>query len=91
MNLDNMTVTQLRELRARIDNAIATKQAEAKAALRKQFAAMAEEIGSDLSDVVGGKRRARGAMAWRDPKTGVEWSGRGRRPKNFDQSRAIEL
>lgn len=91
MNLDNMTTKQLRELRGRIDNMIATKQAETKVALRQQFAEMAQEIGCDLSDVVGGKRRARSAMAWRDPKTGVEWSGRGRRPKNFDASRAIEL
>lgn len=94
MNLDKMTCKALRELRDQIDAAIEKRTEREKAALRVKFAEMAAEAGVSLSDIAGQrstKRRAARLSRFRDSKTNVEWSGRGRYPKNFDKARAVEI
>lgn len=93
MNLDGMNTKQLRAFRDRIDAAISAKQAKAKTDLRDQFKAMAADAGLSLSDLVGGTvpRRSAKVMKWRDKKTGIEWSGHGRRPLRFDMKNAEPL
>jgi len=89
MKLEGMTAKDLRLLRERIDAVIVRKQQEAKAALRQQFAEMAFQADIDIKELFGTRKTTgRPSAKWRDPKTGVLWSGRGRRPDNYDHARA---
>lgn len=94
MNIDTMTVKQLRALREKIDFVLIQKQQHEKAALKERFAAMAAEVGLTLADFVGSKpakRNGKAGNGYRDRVTGVIWSGRGRPPFKFDKSRAEPL
>lgn len=91
-NLDNMPTRDLRILRERIILKIETKQAEARRNLKAEFTTLARERGFDLSDIVGGKAfKVKAAAKFRDSKSGVLWSGRGRMPKGFDRNRAVPV
>ncbi len=93
MNLDGMNTKQLRAFRDKIDATISAKQAKAKTDLHDKFKAMAADAGLSLSDLVGGtvSRKSSKVMKWRDKKTGIEWSGHGRRPLRFDMKNAEPL
>ena len=89
MQLEKMTVKQLRLLREKIEAAIETK-----AKLREQFAKMATDAGTSLEEMAGSgtkkKRQSRMTLtARRDPVTGVTWTGIGRTPANFDKARSV--
>ncbi|NMG42304.1 H-NS histone family protein [Aromatoleum toluvorans] len=53
VNLSNYTLTQLKQLRARIENEIARQQSAGKDALLKKLKRMAREQGLSLADVLG--------------------------------------
>ena len=92
MQLEKMTVKQLRLLRERIDAAIETKTVETKAKLREQFAKMAADAGTSLDEMVGGRKKGKAGRSGaprRDPVTGVTWAGIGRTPANFDKARSV--
>lgn len=92
MNLNGMTTKQLRVLRNRIDDLIVMKQQAAKTELKAQFSAMASDAGLSLSDLISGKpSKSKRPMLWRDKKTGVKWTGRGRMPFNFEKARAEKI
>jgi hypothetical protein len=95
ITLDGMTARELRGLRDRIDATIETKQKEAKAKLRDEFAALCVEHGTTLAEVAGTAkqtgRRPMNLTAWRDKKTGAIWRGIGRYPPLFDKARAEPL
>ncbi len=94
--LEKMTVRELRDLKARIDTAIASRQAKDRAELKQKMIALAEEAGLSLDDVIGGTRRAgRGkgtvAVKYRHPDDAtLTWTGRGRRPRWLDGISNIE-
>lgn len=89
IDLDTLSLSDLRDLRSRVDRAIASfedrKRKEALARLEEQ----AREMGFSLADLTGAgrKRRAggaapgKGAAKYANPANPSEtWSGRGRRP-----------
>lgn len=87
IDIDNMSLDDLRALKTRVDRAIASFDARR----RKEALAAAEraarELGFNLSDLTGAGRGRRGASgAERAPKyinpqdATQTWSGRGRRP-----------
>jgi DNA-binding protein H-NS len=86
---ENMTHTELTELRSRIDRLMERKRTEAKASLREKITQMARAHGMSMQDVLGGKtRNGRGggkgivAIKYRDPKNPANtWTGRGRTPR----------
>lgn len=94
--LEKMTVKELRELKSRIDSAIAARQSKDRAELKQKMIALAEEAGLSLDEVIGGGRRgARGkgtvAVKYRHPDdASMTWTGRGRRPRWLDGVSNIE-
>ncbi len=94
--IEKMTVKELRELKARIDQAIAARQSKDRAELRQKMIALAEEAGLSLDDVIGsGRRGVRGkgsvAVKYRHPDdASMTWTGRGRRPRWLDGISNIE-
>jgi DNA-binding protein H-NS len=94
--LEKMTVKELRELKSRIDAAIASRQAKDRAELKQKMIALAEEAGLSLDDVIGGGRRggkSKGTVAvkYRHPDdASMTWTGRGRRPRWLDGVSNIE-
>lgn len=94
--LDKMNVKELRELKSRIDSAIAARQSKDRAELKLKMVALAEEAGLTLDDIIGGKRggvRNKGSVAvkYRHPDDAtMTWTGRGRRPRWMDGVSNIE-
>lgn len=95
--LEKMSVKELRDLKARIDAAITARQSRDKIELRQKMAALAEEAGMSLDDVLGGARKgSRGgkgsvAIKYRHPDNSTwTWTGRGRRPKWLEGATNIE-
>lgn len=94
--LDKLNVKELRDLKTRIDAAIASRQSKDRAELKQKMIALAEEAGLTLDDVMGGPRRAgRGkgsvAVKYRHPDdANLTWTGRGRRPRWLDGISNIE-
>lgn len=94
--LDKMNVKELRELKSRIDSAIAARQSKDRAELRLKMVELAEEAGLTLDDIIGGKRggvRSKGSVAvkYRHPDdANMTWTGRGRRPRWMDGVSNIE-
>lgn len=82
MNLEKMSVAELRSIQARLPHAIKAKEREALAEVKAKMSAMAEKQGLTLAEIIGNggsKRRAAIAAKYRSP-DGQTWSGRGRRP-----------
>lgn len=86
--IKHMSLEELVELRALIDDQINSKQKEQKKALVSEFKAMAAKLGLSLEDVVGlesGKTRKNSgqkvAPKFRHPQNPeLTWTGRGRKP-----------
>ena len=84
--IEKMNVKELRELQDRIEETIKSAMVRDRNELRAKLAALAEEHGLSLQDVLGtGKgRKSSGPVAikFQNPKNPSEtWSGRGRRPR----------
>lgn len=81
--VDNMSLSELTALEARIAKLKAEKQGAEKAELKAKIAAMAKEAGFTMDELFGdGRRRGKGSVAvkYRD-KDGNTWTGRGRQPR----------
>lgn len=81
--LDKMSVAELKDLRSRIDQAIAERQSAERVQLRQKLEAMAAESGFSLGDLMGNARKGRPvAIKYRNPKDASQtWTGRGRPPR----------
>lgn len=97
MKLEKMTLADLRTFLRKVESQIPKTEAREKAALRAEFAQIAEARGlrlSDMMDEVGrAKSKPRGPrvipVKYRNPANPEQqWSGRGRRPHWFDPQRA---
>jgi DNA-binding protein H-NS len=96
--LEKMNVKELRDLRSKIDTAIAARQSKDKAELKQKMQELAEEAGLSLEEVLGsgGRRGARGGkgsvpVKYRHPDdSSMTWTGRGRRPKWLEGIANIE-
>ena len=94
MKLEKLTVKELTALKAQIDKRLPEAKREAIATARDQVAEVAKKHGFDLKDLItspSGKKRKRAIKRWKDQKTGVIYMGVGRKPDNFDMSRAVQI
>lgn len=84
VQLDKLTIKDLKELRSKVDRAIASRQTDERNNLKERFREMAEEAGLSLNEVFGGGRSTKGrtvAAKFANPENPSEtWSGRGRQP-----------
>jgi DNA-binding protein H-NS len=91
VNIEKMSLSELKNTLARVEAEIPRAKAREAQAVREQVTKLLEAKGLKLSDVMGDSgsaRRSTGArkvaIKFRDPKSGAEWSGRGRHPRWFD-------
>ena len=83
-NIENMSLSELSALQARIERAKQEKQSSERVALRQRMNDLAKQHGFDLHDLIGGRRKGKGKVAikYRDPKNPTNtWTGRGRTPR----------
>lgn len=86
IDLSSLSVRELKDLRLKLDAAIAEREKLERAELKAKMAAIAADAGFSLDELVGGKKgRAGGkgmsAVKYRNPESPDEtWTGRGRRP-----------
>lgn len=90
LDLENLSLEELKTLRKDVDAAIASfeqrKKAEARAALEEK----AKELGFSLDEILRVKgRKGKVAAKYRNPENPSQtWSGRGRRPKWLEEALA---
>ena len=87
MNIDSMTLPELKKLQKDLQRAIDSYAARQKAAAMAELEARAKELGFSLAELTGaaatkGKTRTPVAPKYRNPKNSSEtWTGRGRKPR----------
>lgn len=93
INVESMSLADLKALNAKVSDAIVKAREREKSALKQEMAALAASHGLKLSEIFEAKstRRAVNLTPWKDKKTGVLWSGRGRYPHGFEKARAEQL
>ena len=95
VNLEVLSLADLKSLNAKVEDAMAAAKEREKAALKAEMQALAAKRGLSLSEILGtskpGPRKVINLTPWKDKKTGATWAGRGRYPPNFDKSRAAPL
>ena len=100
MNVEKLSLTELKALHARIATALPIVRARELAAVRQEMADLATSKGFAISELVGPltttKTKRASATArkpsvkMRDAK-GVIWAGRGRTPNGFDRASAVAV
>lgn len=88
MDLSKLSITELKELQARIPEAIAKKKVEEKQKIVEETKAFLAAKGYSLDDLLGkvkgsrkGAPRGPVAVKYRHPQNaGLTWTGRGRKP-----------
>lgn len=103
MNLDKLSLQELRTLREDIDHAMALRNKRVRDEMRKRFVGMARDAGYSIDDVLGstpassrerhieGRKPRKAAQSYVDKTTGVVWRGTGRMPARFNINRAKRL
>ncbi|MCE6959300.1 H-NS histone family protein [Cereibacter sphaeroides] len=89
IDLNSLTLPELKALNSRVAKAIATFDDRRRKDAMTELEIVARSMGfSSLAEVVGMSapkgRRAPAEIKYRNPETGETWSGRGRRPRWFD-------
>jgi len=87
LDLDKMSLTDLKQLRKEVDTAISSYQERERSKAREVLEQKAKELGFTLDEITGKKgRRPKTQAKYRNPEAPTEtWSGRGRRPKWLDE------
>lgn len=92
MNIDKLSLSELKALNDSVAAMIPKVRARELEAARKEIADLAAAKEYSVAELVGKPAKARRhykpSAKLRDIKSGVIWSGRGRMPKGFDKSRA---
>src|SRR6056297_2252384 len=88
MDLQNLSLDELKQLQKDIDAAIKGYEARQLAEARSKLEAVAAEMGVRLEDIVGGggkgKSKSISIPKFRHPENpALTWSGRGRKPQWF--------
>jgi DNA-binding protein H-NS len=87
LNLDEMSLDELKQLHKNVQKAIASYEARRIAEARKAIEKVVRELGVSLDEVVGagsGKRATKASAKYRHPENpALTWTGRGRRPQWF--------
>ena len=91
MNIEKMSLNELKNILAKVEAEIPRARAREAKAVRDEVNSLLAKKGLKLSDVMGSAGSARRStkgrsvpVKFRDPKSGAEWSGRGRKPRWFD-------
>ena len=91
MNIEKMSLAELKSTLAKVEDQIPKTRAREAQAVREQVTKLLEAKGLKLTDVMGtsgsARRSTRGRTVppkFRDPKSGATWAGRGRRPAWYD-------
>lgn len=88
MNISHLSITELNELKKRIDAEIAGRKTAERDALIHEFRRRAAELGLSVEDLVGSKstgKRGKVAVKYRHPHdASLTWTGRGKRPRWVD-------
>ena len=91
MNIEKMSLAELKSTLAKVEDQIPKTRAREAQAVRDEVNSLLAKKGLKLSDVMGqsgsSRRSTKGRpvpVKFRDPKSGAEWSGRGRHPKWYD-------
>ena len=87
MDIKHLGLDELLQLQARVANEISSRRAAEEQTILNDIRHQAEKLGLSFEDLLAKlqhttKVKVKGsvAMKYRDPATGVEWSGRGRKP-----------
>ncbi len=88
INIEKLSLEELKALRKNLDRAIASYEERALAKAKAELEAKAKEMGFTLAQLVDSskskKRRAAAVAKYGNPENSAEtWSGRGRRPAWF--------
>ncbi len=88
IDLNNMSVAELQDLRKRIDREIETSRDREREQVRKDLQQMARDKGYSLEDLfTKSAKKSKAPPKYRNPEAPDQtWSGRGRRPKWIEQS-----
>lgn len=97
IDLEKMTLAELRDLQKHVERQIETYEARQKQKALEAVKEAAAQHGFSLKDIVGEALKAKGSVApkYTDPddKT-LTWSGRGRKPRwvqaRLDEGRSLE-
>lgn len=83
INLKDLSLKELKQLRKDVDAAIERYDANMRAQALNELEARAKSLGYSLSELMGGKtKRAKAEPKYRNPANPDEtWTGRGRKPK----------
>jgi DNA-binding protein H-NS len=81
--IEKMSLPELKDLRNRVDQAIAERAVTERAEVRKKLEAMAAAAGFSMQELVGATRKVSTvAIKYRNPKDATQtWTGRGRPPR----------
>jgi DNA-binding protein H-NS len=87
LDLEQMSLTELKQLRKDVDAAVNSYHEREKAKAREVLEQKAKELGFTLDEITGKKgKRAKPLAKYRNPEVPTEtWSGRGRRPKWLEE------
>ena len=83
MDIQHLSLEQLLQLQASVAREIASRRAAEEQNVLNDIRQKAAQLGLSFDDLLGklqGPAKRSVAMKYRDPATGVEWSGRGRKP-----------
>ena len=81
VNVDRMSLKQLRELEAKLQSAIPAARERERAQIKQEMAALAEKHGFSLRELVGhGKGKASVPKYINPDDPSQTWTGRGRKP-----------
>ena len=83
-DLSKMNLAQLKNLRSRLDKAVAEREEAEKVQLRQKVESIVASAGMSLTDLIGSKSRKGRSVAikYRNPKDATQtWTGRGRPPR----------
>ena len=91
MNIEKMTLSELRTTLAAVNAQMPKTEARERSAFLGEVQKLASARGLSLEDVMGqagsARRSTKGRTVppkFRDPKSGATWAGRGRRPAWYD-------
>ena len=85
MDIQHLSLEELLQLKARVANEITSRRAAEEQTVLNSIREQAAKLGLSVEDLLGklqGSKKVKGsvAMKYRDPASGSEWSGRGRKP-----------
>lgn len=94
-NLNEMSLRELKDLKKKVDAAVASYEARKLLEARSELEAKAKEMGFSLAELVSAdvkvkKTRKPVSPKWRHKENyGLTWTGQGKRPRWFSDAEAI--